>query len=57
MSKQPSKKSIVPIRMRGEDWSFSFPIMACIITSIVLMVVMAIFFWFCQGYKSAFAST
>ena len=32
------------IRMRGEGWSFSFPIVTCIIVSIVLLNVL-LWFW------------
>jgi hypothetical protein len=35
------------IRMRGEGWSFSFPIVTCIIASVVLTVVLNLF-WFFQ---------
>ena len=34
------------IRMRGHGWSFSFPIVTCIIISIVLTVLLNVFFWF-----------
>ena len=34
------------IRMRGENWSFSFPIVTCIIISIVLTVLANLCLWF-----------
>ncbi len=34
------------IRMRGHGWSVSFPIVTCIIISIVLTVLLNVFFWF-----------
>ncbi len=34
------------IRMRGEDWSFHFPIVTCILVSIGLTVLLNVFFWF-----------
>ncbi len=34
------------IRMRGEGWSFSFPIVTSIIVSIVLTVLMNLLLWF-----------
>ena len=34
------------IRMRGQGWSISFPIVTCIIISIVLTVLLNLFFWF-----------
>ena len=34
------------IRARGEDWSFSFPIVTCILVSIVLTVLLNLFMWF-----------
>ena len=34
------------IRMRGEDWSFHFPIVTSIVVSIVLTVLLNLFFWF-----------
>jgi fumarate reductase subunit D len=34
------------IRMRGERWSLSFPIVTCIIASIVLTVVLNLVLWF-----------
>ena len=33
------------IRMRGEGWSFSFPIVTCVIVSVVLTVLFNLFFW------------
>ena len=33
------------IRMRGEGWSFSFPIVTCIVVSVILTVLLN-FFWF-----------
>jgi hypothetical protein len=46
MSTHLGKKSRFSIRGRGDNWSFSFPIMACIIISVILMVVLNIAFWF-----------
>jgi hypothetical protein len=34
------------IRMRGEGWSFYFPIMTGIVLSIVLTVLLNLLFWF-----------
>ena len=34
------------IRMRGEGWSFSFPIVTCIIVSFALTVVLNLLLWF-----------
>ena len=34
------------IRMRGEGWSFHFPIVTCIVVSIVLTVVVNLLIWF-----------
>jgi hypothetical protein len=34
------------IRMRREDWSFSFPIVTCIVISVVLTVLLNVFCWF-----------
>jgi hypothetical protein len=34
------------IRMRGEGWSFSFPIVTSITVSIVLTVLLNLFLWF-----------
>ncbi len=34
------------IRMRGQDWSFHFPIVTCIVVSIVLTVVVNLLIWF-----------
>lgn len=34
------------IRMRGEGWSFSFPIVTCIAVSIGLTVLLNLLFWF-----------
>jgi hypothetical protein len=34
------------IRMRGKGWSFSFPIVTCIVVSIVLTVLLNLLFWF-----------
>ena len=36
------------IRMRGENWSFSFPIVTCIVISIVLTVLLNLFLWLFQ---------
>jgi hypothetical protein len=33
------------IRMRGEGWSFSFPVVTCIIASIVLTVLLNVVVW------------
>ena len=33
------------VRMRGEGWSFSFPIVTCIVISIVLTVLLNVFLW------------
>ncbi len=34
------------IRMRGHGWPVSFPIVTCIIISIVLTVLLNVLFWF-----------
>ena len=34
------------IRMRDEGWSFSFPIVTCIVVSIVLTVLLNLLLWF-----------
>ena len=34
------------IRMRGEGWSFHFPIVTSIVASVVLTVLLNLFFWF-----------
>jgi len=34
------------IRVRGEGWAFSFPIVTCIIVSVVLTLVLNLIFWF-----------
>ncbi len=34
------------IRMRGEGWSFYFPVVTCIVVSIVLMVLLNLGAWF-----------
>jgi hypothetical protein len=34
------------IWMRGEGWSFFFPIVTCIVVSVVLTVLVNLFFWF-----------
>ncbi len=34
------------IRARGEGWSFSFPVVTCILVSIVLTVLLNLFLWF-----------
>jgi hypothetical protein len=34
------------IRMRGEGWSFHFPIATCIVISVGLTVLLNLFFWF-----------
>ncbi len=34
------------IRMRGEVWSFHFPILTSIVISVVLTVLLNLFFWF-----------
>jgi hypothetical protein len=34
------------IRARGEGWSFSFPIVTCILVSVVLTVLLNVFLWF-----------
>ena len=34
------------IRMRGEGWSFSFPVVTCIVISVVLTVVLNLLLWF-----------
>ncbi len=34
------------IRMRGQGWSFNFPIVTCIVVSIVLTVVVNLLIWF-----------
>ncbi len=33
------------IRWKGEGWSFSFPVLTCIIVSILLTVVLNLFLW------------
>jgi hypothetical protein len=30
------------VRVRGEDWSFSFPIATCLVVSVVLTVVLSV---------------
>jgi hypothetical protein len=40
------KKSRFSVRGQGDDWSFSFPIMACIISSVIFTVVLNLVFWF-----------
>ena len=34
------------IRMRGEGWSFSFPVVTCIVVSIVLTLLLNLAAWF-----------
>ena len=34
------------IRMRGDGWFFSFPIVTCIVVSVVLTVLLNLLFWF-----------
>lgn len=34
------------IRMRGDGWSFSFPVVTCVVVSIVLTVLANLFLWF-----------
>jgi len=34
------------LRMRGEGWSFSFPVVTCIIVSIVLTVTLNLAVWY-----------
>ena len=34
------------IQMRGEGWSFHFPVVTSIVVSIVLTVLLNLFFWF-----------
>jgi hypothetical protein len=34
------------IRMRGEGWSFHFPIVTCIVVSVVLTVLLNLLSWF-----------
>jgi len=34
------------IRMRGNSWSFSFPVITCIVISIVLTVLLNLLVWF-----------
>ena len=34
------------IQARGEGWTFSFPIVTCIVVSIVLTVLLNLVFWF-----------
>lgn len=34
------------LRMRGEGWSFSFPIVTCVVVSLVLTVLLNLFFRF-----------
>jgi len=34
------------IRMRGEGWAFSFPIVTCIVVSVVLTVLLNLAVWF-----------
>ncbi len=34
------------VRVRGEGWSFSFPIVTCIVVSVVLTVLLNLVFWF-----------
>jgi hypothetical protein len=33
-------------RMRGEGWSFHFPVVTCIVVSVVVTVLLNLFFWF-----------
>ena len=44
------------IGMRGEGWSFSFPIVTCILVSIVLTVILNLLSWFWGRLESAFRS-
>jgi hypothetical protein len=32
--------------MRGQGWSFSFPVVTCIVVSVVLTVVLNLIVWF-----------
>jgi hypothetical protein len=34
------------IRMRGDGWSFSFPVVTCIVVSVVLTVLLNLSVWF-----------
>jgi hypothetical protein len=34
------------IRARGEGWSFSVPVVTCILVSVVLTVLLNLFLWF-----------
>ena len=34
------------IRMQGEGWSFNFPIVTCIVASVMLTVVVNLLIWF-----------
>ncbi len=34
------------IRMRGKGWSFSFPVVTCIVVSVVLTVLLNLAAWF-----------
>ena len=34
------------LRLRGEGWSFSFPILTCIVVSILLTLLLNAVFWF-----------
>jgi hypothetical protein len=34
------------IRLKGEGWFFSFPIVTSIVVSVVLTVLLNLFFWF-----------
>jgi hypothetical protein len=34
------------VRIRGEGWSFYFPVVTCIVISIVLTVLLNLVFWF-----------
>ena len=34
------------IRLKGEGWSFSFPIVTCLVISVVLTVVLNLLLWF-----------
>jgi hypothetical protein len=38
------------IRMRGEGWSFSFPIATSIVVSVVLTVLLNLAIWFWRRY-------
>ncbi len=38
------------IRMRGEGWSFYFPVVTCIVVSIVLTVLLNLAAWFWRRY-------